>query len=194
MTKVKTKTREDWLTTAMDLLDKKFFADKGYELPQLRASCGFPWGSAKAIGQCFDKANSADDTYEIFICPTQAEALKVLDILLHEMIHAAVGIEEGHKGMFRKVAKEFGLAGKMTATYAEEGSELHTQLVSFADKLGVYPHAAMKKKTKPAKPNKWVRYYSLTEEKFRVVVNIDQVELHGVPRDFMGDEMVPVNG
>ncbi len=186
------KTREGWLNKAMKSLDKKFFAGNGYDLPALRASCGFPRGSAVAIGQCFDKTASADDTYEIFICPTQASPLKVLDILLHEMIHASVGIEEKHRGMFRKVALEFGFAGKMTATYAEEGGELHAKLVAVAEKLGDYPHAAMKKKTKPAKPNKWVRYFSTTEEQFRVVVNIDQVEMHGVPRDPWGDEMEAV--
>ncbi len=42
---------------------------------------------------------------------------RVLDVLLHEMIHAAVP-ESGHRGPFRKLAIRCGLTGKMTATVA----------------------------------------------------------------------------
>ena len=46
---------------------------------------------------------------------------RVLDVLLHEMIHAACP-DAGHKGMFRTLAKRVGLTGKMTSTVA--GPEL----------------------------------------------------------------------
>ena len=187
---VKHKTREAWLVGGMELMTKEFFKAKGYKLPKkMRASCGFPRGHAKAIGQCWDKGSSADATYEMFICPTQAEPVKVLGILLHEMIHACVGLEVGHKGPFRKMALEFGLCGKMTATTVEEETELHRTLSKMAGSLGKYPHAPMRKQAKGSKPNKWVRYVSVHADKYRVVINCDRVEEHGVPRDPWGDEM-----
>lgn len=196
MGKPKHDTRESWLNNAMVALNKEFFAANGHELPKkMRMSCGFPKAAGhRAIGQCFDTPVSADETYEMFICPTQAEPVRVLDIALHEMIHACVGIEAGHKGPFRKMAKEFGLAGKMTATVAEEGSELHKRLSRIARSLGKYPHAAMKPKRMPKKPNPWVRYVSPQEETFKVVVNENRVEEFGPPRDPWGNEMEPVNG
>jgi len=182
--------REAWLVAATGALEEKYFKGNGYKLPKdVRVSCGFPRASAMAIGQCWDPKVSDDGTYEIFICPTQAAPIRVLDILLHELIHAAVGTEEGHKGKFRQLAKEFGLAGKMTATFAEDGSELHAELASLATQLGHYPHAAMTKKKKPTKPNKWVRYVSKTETTYRVVINEDRVEEWGIPCDFNGEEM-----
>lgn len=183
-------TREGWLTLAAEMLDDKYFKSEGYTMPEkVRVSVGFPRASAMAIGQCWDPKSSEDGTYEIFICPTQDDPVRVLDILLHELIHAVVGIDEGHKGMFRKLVKEVGLAGKMTATIAEEGTTVHAELKVIADRLGKFPHAKLTKKKKPSKPNKWVRYVSTTENKYRVVVNIDQVELHGAPMDPFGEEM-----
>ena len=194
-TKTVHEIREAWLIAAMADLDRRFFDGNGYTLPKsVRASVGFPKGRARAIGQCWDKTVSKDDTFEIFICPTQSEPVSVLATLLHEMIHACVGIECGHKGPFRKMAKEFGLAGKMTATYAEEGSELWTELQQVATALGRYPHAPMTKKRGPSKPNDWVRYVSPQEDTFKVVVNVKRVDEFGPPRDPWGNEMEPVNG
>lgn len=186
-------TRESWLVEGIKQLGQDFFSENGYELPEnLRVSCGFPKSTnCKAIGQCWDKTASKDETYEMFICPTQEEPVDVLAILLHELIHASVGIEAGHTGPFRKLAKEFGLAGKMTSTFAEEATELHLTLGKISKKLGHYPHAAMQKKRAAVKPTNWVRYMSEAVESFRVVANIKQVEEHGAPRDPWGDEMVP---
>lgn len=185
----KHKTREGWLTDGMERLAKKFFKENGYELPKMRVSCGFPRGHATAIGQCWDKTSSKDKTYEMFICPTQDDPVEVLQILLHEMIHAGVGLKCGHKGAFRKLAKEFGMAGKMTSTYAEKGSELFLSLSAVAEKLGPYPHAPMQKKVRATKPSKWVRYKSMNEDTYRVVINGERAEEYGAPRDPWGDEM-----
>lgn len=188
-------TREAWLNGAIAIINKEFFKGRGYTLPRVRVSCGFPRSNGKAIGQCWDPKVSMDKTHEIFICPTQAEPVKVLSIMLHELIHAAVGIEAGHKGMFRKLAKEFGLVGKMTATFAEEGSELYNQLAIFSGRLGDYPHAAMVKTTKPTGGAKhWLRFTSPTEDAYRIVMRPDVVQEFGVPQDPWGNEMVLTNG
>lgn len=192
-TEIKHTTREAWLVAGTELLNKEFFDGNGYELPELRVSVGFPRASSNAIGQCWDSKVSEDDHYEIFICPTQGAAGRVLDILLHELIHAAVGLKEGHRGKFRKLAKEFGLAGRMTATFAEEGSELHSQLQVVAGRLGKFPGAAMsKKKPGPIKSNGWTRFVSVNIDTYKVITNDSQVAEYGAPLDPQGDEMVPV--
>ncbi len=55
---------------------------------------------------------------------------RVLDVLLHEMIHA-VCPEAGHRGMFRTLARRVGLTGKMTATVA--GPVLKEKLDSYLE-------------------------------------------------------------
>jgi hypothetical protein len=62
---------------------------------------------------------------------------RVLDVLLHEMIHAARP-DDGHRKDFPRLAKRVGLAGKMTATIA--GPELRERLnAMLADKLPPMP-------------------------------------------------------
>ncbi len=187
------KTREGWLMAGIKLLDKKYFNANGYDLPKkLQASCGWPRGSKDAIGQCFAPANSADGTTQMFICPSSADAIPILATLLHEMIHAGVGCKVGHKGAFRKLAKEFGLAGRMTSTYAEEGSRLHQELLSIAGRLGSYPHAAMKKQRKPAGlRNSWHRFYSTNERSYKVAILPKILDEFGPPYDPWGDVMLP---
>lgn len=196
--KPKHKTRESWLVGGMAALDKAFFKGNGYELPAVRASVGWPRSkSGNAIGQCWDSKSSADETHEMFICPTQAEPTRVLDILLHEMIHACVGIKEGHKGLFRKLALEFGLEGKMTATVVTPGTPLHLRLCAIAEKLGPYPHAAMLKKVDGRTKTgirKQLNLRSVTPglEEYRVTVLTRFIEEFGYPKDPVGVEMEAV--
>jgi hypothetical protein len=56
-------------------------------------------------------------------------------------VHHAVGVECGHKGPFRKLAKAVGLEGKMTATTASK--PLAERLHALCVKLGPYPHAKL---------------------------------------------------
>jgi len=53
---------------------------------------------------------------------------RVLDVLLHEMVHAATP-GDGHRGGFPKLARRVGLTGKMTATVA--GPQLKKKLDHF---------------------------------------------------------------
>jgi hypothetical protein len=139
-------TREQWLAKAAVKLTRRIEA-AGFKMPEkVRYTCGFPSKSALAkkrqrIGECWDAGCSKDGTFEISVSPTQADATRVLDILLHEMIHSAVGLECGHKGNFKKCAVACGLDGKMTATTA--GPELAKDLTKLAEQLGPYPHAKL---------------------------------------------------
>lgn len=141
-------TREDWLLRAAELLRPVIETLGGDDiaLPALRVSVGFPLGSrggksTHAIGQCWAATCSADKTHELFISPELSEPARVLDVLAHELVHAAVGIEEGHGKAFGRVARAIGLEGKMTATVA---GEAFTQLAAtLLPELGPYPHATL---------------------------------------------------
>jgi hypothetical protein len=192
-------TREGWLVAAMAMLDAKYFDGRGYTLPEKRScSCGFPKGGwGHSIGQCWGPETSTDGTINMFVCPTQDNPIRVLDILLHELIHAQVGVVVGHKKPFKKMAREFGLEGKATATYATEGTPLWLELSHISEQLGPYPHKAMQpiKKTKErGSMGGWVRLQSPTEETYKVLVSPKMLDEHGVPLDPWGDRMEPVEG
>ena len=79
--------------------------------------------------------------------PNQDDSLRVLDVLVHELIHAIDDCQSGHGAPFRRIALAVGLTGKMTATVASP--ELEEKLKVILEKLGEYPHAkiqAVKKK------------------------------------------------
>lgn len=194
------KTREEWLTAASYALGEQFFPlEDGAKLPKKMAcSCGFPWRSKDAIGQCFSPEASSDGTTHMFVCPTQDDPVRVLDILLHELGHAALGVEEKHGKKFRAFVKAVGLTGKPTATVAEPGTELHATLVRIARALGPYPHKAVVKTVKGKEKKKgnggWVRMYSVNEEDYKITISPKQLEESGPPLDPWGDKMVRVDG
>lgn len=140
------KTREQWLMEAVKALKPDFKA-QGASIPKkVRVSCGLPSKRAfsnrnRTIGQCWSTECSADKATEIFISPVLDKPVDVLATLVHELVHACVGTEAGHKAPFKRLAVALGLEGKMTAT--EAGSELRAHLNTLAKKLGKYPHAAM---------------------------------------------------
>lgn len=141
-----TLTREQWLKMGIENVTRLFKA-AGYEVPvKIRASVGWPSKGGlgkkkKVIGQCWDTSCSADKTSEIFISPYLKDATQVLAVLIHEMVHAIVGVEHGHKKPFITCAKKVGLEGKMTETTASK--ELTEKLVGISKRLGTYPHAKL---------------------------------------------------
>lgn len=137
-------TREDWLVSAGTETAALLQRATGLTVPPLYVSVGFPRGSRgkrRAIGQCWDGTLSTDKRPHVFICPTQAEPLTVLGVLLHEQIHATVGCKAGHKGEFVKAARAVGLVKPWTATTA--GEDLTARLNDAIARLGSYPHSAL---------------------------------------------------
>lgn len=190
-------TREDYLRAAVVVMTGWLKEHEAIVPDRVQALVGWPkGGKAEVIGQCFSPTNSVDEkTHYLFISPRLGDHIEVLATLLHELVHAAVGIKEGHKGHFRRVCKALGFAGKMTHTYAEAGSELHARLTKLSEELGDYPHTAMRpspKKDKDAKPKGWARYKSITEESYTIQIGPKALKAHGPPTDPWGEEMVPV--
>ena len=135
-------TREDWMMAIVEQFRTAFFnGEITPELPKVRVSCGFPKIGRKTVGECWSSKCSGDHTFEIFVHPGIDEGLRVADVLLHECIHAAVGIKCGHRGEFKIYALKVGLEGSMKETVA--GPELKEKLRAMIAQVGDYPHAKL---------------------------------------------------
>lgn len=140
-----TRTREGWLLAAVEVLRPRF-DEVGLPLPEkVRVSVGFGGNtraeSANVLGVCWARRASEDGVNQIFISPELNDTARILDVLLHELIHAADDCEHQHKGAFAEAATRLGLEGKMTATVASIG--LAAEMIVLAEELGTYPHGAL---------------------------------------------------
>lgn len=140
-------TREEWLVEGVKALSP-IFGQVGETLPPVKVSVGWPGGRGRknsVIGQCWSPAVAADEVSHVFVSPVLDDAVRVLDVLAHELVHAINFAGEdagcGHRGAFARIAKAIGLEGKMTATVAGEG--LMECLKAIAADLGDYPHGAI---------------------------------------------------
>jgi len=128
--------REKWLSDLIVAL-VPHFADHGYNIKpeDIRVSCGFPGGGSKfrRIGECWSAGSSEDNKVQIFINPILDDKLKVAEVLVHELCHAAVGVKEKHNGIFGKCARAVGLMGKLRSTTATD--ELKLKLVELSIRL-----------------------------------------------------------
>lgn len=137
-------TREQWLTAGAKVFEP-WFNELDHSYPEvLRVSCGLAGAriGGKRIGECWSDEASKDHAREVFISPELDDPSRVLDVLLHELIHAVLPHDVGHGRPFKKLMKSLGLEGKATATIA--GDDLKERLnAMIADELGPYPHAAL---------------------------------------------------
>jgi len=139
-------TREQWLTIALHQYVAPLLAEKaGVTVPtDALVSCGFPGGGSarKRIGECWTRMMSSTGVNELFISPKISDnPAKMLDVLVHEAIHAADDCQSGHKGFFRKAATAVGLEGKMTSTHA--GPELAKWIADTLAKLPKITHSKL---------------------------------------------------
>lgn len=161
----KRKTREQWLEAAVNLIIKQIFTPASVEVPEVRVSVGWPGGRGpkkNVIGQCFAARTTADKVAQIFVTPAIDDAYTTVETLAHEIIHAVAvdedGVSAGHRGEFIRIAKEIGFTAPWKSTPASE--ELREKLQAIADKLGVYPHAAINVGDRPTVQK---TYYLLLE-------------------------------
>lgn len=136
--------REAWLAHAVDAVWPVMAAriSELPERPDIRVSCGWPNRTpGKTIGQCFATEHAPDGSIQVFVSPVLSAPVPVLATLVHELIHAVDNCKSGHKGPFARMAKQVGLAGKMTSTHA--GPELAVLLETIASNLPEYPHKGL---------------------------------------------------
>jgi hypothetical protein len=155
-------TREEWLAAATSHLSVKF-AEANRPLPEkIRFAIGFTSKGAKGkrIGECWQSVASADSHYEIFITPTLSDPVRILDVLVHELCHAALPIGAGHGPSFRALATRLGLTGRMTATVASPALEAELGLLVH-EKLGPLPHGELRADRAVGAPkaqkNRWLK-------------------------------------
>lgn len=146
-----TSNREAWLTKIIERHLSRLFKQSGYNLPTVKVSVGFPGGrgSKKAVGQHWVPEASDDNKGSIFISPIIDDSAEVLGVLVHELVHAAVGNKHGHGPVFKRCALALGLTGNMRAT--EVGPRLNKELKKIIRQSGKYPHAKLNLKLAPIK-------------------------------------------
>jgi len=120
--------------------------------PAIRYSLTAPTTKNKkgvVLGTCWNRAASSDQTNEIFISSNLDDSLRILDVLLHEQMHAFDNNESGHGAAFQKLCRLVGLKGgsngrsKESFTCTVATPELEIELQAIIDYLGPIPHAKM---------------------------------------------------
>jgi hypothetical protein len=146
-------TREEWLEQAIERLRPTFTA-ADVPLPErVRVSIGWPGGRApkRAIGQCWSPEAATDGLAQVFVSPVIDDPSRALDVLVHELCHAADRCQHGHRAPFPRYARSVGLVGPWTETTAGPG--LAALLAGIVEDLGPFPHAALRdaRTTEPKK-------------------------------------------
>lgn len=134
--------RETWLNLLAQKLAPRF-EELGHPLPPFRVSVGFTSGgmNSRANGECWNKSTSADNHYTIFISPGEGSTIQIAAILNHELIHAAVGLDQGHKGNFAKVMQATGMGRPFTSSVPAPGFVEWVE--PFIKELGDIPHCPL---------------------------------------------------
>jgi hypothetical protein len=136
-------TREEYLNAFIEGA-RPHFARVNAPLPaNIRVAVGFTSRGVKGsrIGECWSTDASEDGHFEIFIKPTLNDVARVCDVLTHELIHAAVGLDKGHNAHFKRVAASLGLVGPSKATTAS--ADWYAWALPIINKLGDMPYAAL---------------------------------------------------
>lgn len=178
MSGIESHLREQWLEQASAFLIEHM-ERCGLPAVQVRVSCGWPssggMGTTKVvIGQCFPPTLCQDGIPQIYISPRLSDSVEVLATLLHELVHASVGCQFGHRKQFSQAARKVGLDGPPTATVASE--TLRPALQDFVAQVGPYPHAAIIPKAKEKKGSRLRLYECACSPPVKVRVASDQFE------------------
>lgn len=141
-------TREEWLRAAIKVLDVRVFSKAGYPLPPVATSVGFPstMGISKkrrCLGECWKRIASDDGINQIFLNPTLNSAHEVVDVLVHELVHAVDDCASGHGSTFRKICKAVGLTDGTPAS-AAAGADLVPVIEEICKDIGEFPHATLR--------------------------------------------------
>lgn len=184
-------TREAWLLRACELMFPMLRVRDAQPPEKLAVAVGWPHGGRRAIGQCWSRTSTDDGTVHVFVSPVLGESvLLVLAVLLHELVHAAVGTECGHKGEFKRVARSLGYLGRLTTCSEGQLSEaLKEGLGVVAIELGPMPHSPLKPKLKKTREPTTTRLVSINDEKYTCSIGLKVLEEHGAPLDPWGDTM-----
>jgi hypothetical protein len=139
---MKVPNREAWLRAAYAMLRKDL-------LPEAPEHCAVTWGfpsrgatsrRRRTIGECWSRSGingKVEGDHIILVSPTISEPAKIVDTLLHEMVHASLPEGTGHRKGFSRLAARVGLVKPWTATTASP--ELKAKIEAMLAKLGPWP-------------------------------------------------------
>ncbi len=180
---MKHETREAWLKAAATFLTPTVEKASGTTIDKgLQIFVSWPLRSTQAGGQFFPKAYAKEAKVEHVIVSPVLGIDRVLDVLLHELVHAALPKHDGHAGEFKRVAEAVGLVGPMRSSKA--GADLEKTIAELLKKLGPYPHHVMvdkhRKKAKK-KVASIVKFVSPVDSAYSAWVSPRQAEEHGGP-------------
>lgn len=133
--------REKWLEASVPiLLNERVMPHTMRKKPKVRIEvvdnlgrCGFLWRHT-VLGLCKPKRRGVNI---IMLTGKVSDGARLLDVVLHELIHAVDNGASGHGGHFKRVAKKAGLLGPMKRTTASP--ELQAYLSALAQRLGRVP-------------------------------------------------------
>lgn len=120
--------RERW-PASVDRKLETLFLENGYRIPHYLITCGE------------ENLSQARLAHEPVISRHIADPLRAADILAHEMVHAAVGLPQGHNAAFADCARAIGLEGDAHRTVA--GAAVEERVRPWLDQLGTYPNATL---------------------------------------------------
>ena len=160
-------TREAWLNRLVAIFRPFFDKTLGYNLPdRIWISVGKPNKGARAIGICHPTRQSDDHGTHIFIHPVLRDEIRVGGIVAHELCHAALDCEGGHGAEFQKLAGAIGLVPGPSArarrrhadaprswTSTLEGPAFISLMEGIIERIGPYPHAALRQNERRKKRN-----------------------------------------
>lgn len=144
------KYAEVWLHEAVELL-RPSFAEAGYAIPPVHLSVGFstdgynPKAKKNTLGVCHARSMSVDGINEIFISPIVYEPVEVLDLLVHELVHAIDDCQSGHGENFQKISAALKCGDNLSVPPMEFRGQVQ-KYRAIADQLGRYPRSGVKYK------------------------------------------------
>lgn len=156
---------EEYLTSAAHRLIEEHFApigmdtdcDSGNALAdKLRVRVGYPTtggirASGATLGQCIGPQHSEGGFTEIFVNPRLSDPKEMLAVVVHELVHAAVGHKQGHGKTFMRALAKVGISGETAKTACTPSEELEQVLDDIINELGTMPHDAITLTSLPKK-------------------------------------------
>ena len=134
-------TADAWLQAAVVQLNP-VFENQGFTLPSVRVHLG--WTSVgrrgSRVGECWPSNAVEDGMNAIFITTQMKSPVDVLDVLVHELVHAVDDCTHKHGKEFAHIAKKVGLAGPPWRS-AGAGSVLLEELKAISNNLGHLPYS-----------------------------------------------------
>ena len=149
----KKRTREDWATLALNEIFENIVTEQLTQLPTPKFRVSIAPLPPSKLGHTHPRAQSSDNTTEIYIAAHEDDSLKHLETLLKCAVHATDDCQSGHKGHFVHVIRKLGLVGKPTQLHVPRPSHIANELAEIHQWLGDIPHAAMTVKKDRRNPN-----------------------------------------